>query len=226
MTNATCGTHHEDPWRVFRIMAEFTTGFEAMSRICPAVTIFGSARVKPADPEYQAARKIGRELVRHKFAVVTGGGPGVMEAANRGAAEGKGRSVGLNITLPNEQKPNRYSNIPINFHYFFARKVCLVKYSMGFIFMPGGFGTLDEFFEVLTLVQTQRMPHFPLILFGTRYWDGLFAWMKAVMEKEDFINRGDLDLVTITDDPDEVVETILKYQRRVGIPEELPRGFV
>ena len=226
MTNATCGTHHEDPWRVFRIMAEFTTGFEAMSRICPAVTIFGSARVKPADPEYQAARKIGRELVRHKFAVVTGGGPGVMEAANRGAAEGKGRSVGLNITRPNEQKPNRYSNIPINFHYFFARKVCLVKYSMGFIFMPGGFGTLDEFFEVLTLVQTQRMPHFPLILFGTRYWDGLFAWMKAVMEKEDFINRGDLDLVTITDDPDEVVETILKYQRRVGIPEELPRGFV
>ncbi len=226
MTNATCGTHHEDPWRVFRIMAEFTTGFEAMSRICPAVTIFGSARVKPADPEYQAARKIGRELVRHKFAVVTGGGPGVMEAANRGAAEGKGRSVGLNITLPNEQKPNRYSNIPINFHYFFARKVCLAKYSMGFIFMPGGFGTLDEFFEILTLVQTNRMPHFPLILFGKSYWEGLFAWMKAVMEKEDFINRGDLDLVTITDDPDEVVETILKYQRRVGIPEELPRGFV
>ena len=226
MTNATCGTHHEDPWRVFRIMAEFTTGFEAMSRICPAVTIFGSARVKPADPEYQAARKIGRELVRHKFAVVTGGGPGVMEAANRGAAEGKGRSVGLNITLPNEQKPNRYSNIPINFHYFFARKVCLAKYSMGFIFMPGGFGTLDEFFEILTLVQTNRMPHFPLILFGKSYWEGLFAWMKAVMEKEDFINRGDLDLVTITDDPDEVVETILKDQRRVGIPEELPRGFV
>ncbi len=226
MTNATCGMHHEDPWRVFRIMAEFTTGFEAMSRICPAVTIFGSARVKPADPEYQAARKIGRELVRHKFAVVTGGGPGVMEAANRGAAEGKGRSVGLNITLPNEQKPNRYSNIPINFHYFFARKVCLAKYSMGFIFMPGGFGTLDEFFEILTLVQTNRMPHFPLILFGKSYWEGLFAWMKAVMQKEDFINRGDLDLVTITDDPDEVVETILKYQRRVGIPEELPRGFV
>ncbi|GDY20528.1 hypothetical protein LBMAG56_18730 [Verrucomicrobiota bacterium] len=226
MTNATCGMHHEDPWRVFRIMAEFTTGFEAMSRICPAVTIFGSARVKPADPEYQAARKIGRELARNQFAVITGGGPGVMEAANRGAADAKGRSVGLNITLPNEQKPNRCSNIPINFHYFFARKVCLAKYSMGFIFMPGGFGTLDEFFEILTLVQTKRMPHFPLILFGKSYWDGLFAWMKAVMEKEDFINRGDLDLVTITDDPDEVVETILKYQRQVGIPEELPRAFV
>ena len=226
MTNATCGLHHEDPWRVFRIMAEFTTGFDAMSRICPAVTIFGSARVKPADPEYQAARKIARELARKQFAVITGGGPGIMEAANRGAADVKGRSVGLNITLPNEQKPNRYSNIPINFHYFFARKVCLVKYSMGFIFMPGGFGTLDEFFEVLTLVQTQRMPHFPLILFGTRYWNGLFAWMKSAMEKDGYINRGDLELVTITDDPDEVVETILQYQRRVGIPEELPRAFV
>ena len=226
MTNATCGLHHEDPWRVFRIMAEFTTGFDAMSRICPAVTLFGSARVKPADPEYQAARKIARELARKQFAVITGGGPGIMEAANRGAADVKGRSVGLNITLPNEQKPNRYSNIPINFHYFFARKVCLVKYSMGFIFMPGGFGTLDEFFEVLTLVQTQRMPHFPLILFGTRYWNGLFAWMKSAMEKDGYINRGDLELVTITDDPDEVVETILQYQRRVGIPEELPRAFV
>ena len=226
MTNATCGLHHEDPWRVFRIMAEFTTGFDAMSRICPAVTLFGSARVKPADPEYQAARKIARELARKQFAVITGGGPGIMEAANRGAADVKGRSVGLNITLPNEQKPNRYSNIPINFHYFFARKVCLVKYSMGFIFMPGGFGTLDEFFEVLTLVQTQRMPHFPLILFGTRYWNGLFAWMKSAMEKDGSINRGDLELVTITDDPDEVVETILQYQRRVGIPEELPRAFV
>ena len=226
MTDATCGLHHEDPWRVFRIMAEFTTGFDAMSRICPAVTIFGSARVKPADPEYQAARKIARELARKQFAVITGGGPGIMEAANRGAADVKGRSVGLNITLPNEQKPNRYSNIPINFHYFFARKVCLVKYSMGFIFMPGGFGTLDEFFEVLTLVQTQRMPHFPLILFGTRYWNGLFAWMKSAMEKDGYINRGDLELVTITDDPDEVVETILQYQRRVGIPEELPRAFV
>ena len=226
MTNATCGLHHEDPWRVFRIMAEFTTGFDAMSRICPAVTIFGSARVKPADPEYQAARKIARELARKQFAVITGGGPGIMEAANRGAADVKGRSVGLNITLPNEQKPNRYSNIPINFHYFFARKVCLVKYSMGFIFMPGGFGTLDEFFEVLTLVQTQRMPHFPLILFGTSYWNGLFAWMKTAMEKDAYINRDDLELVTITDDPDEVVETILQYQRRVGIPEELPRAFV
>ena len=226
MTNATCGLHHEDPWRVFRIMAEFTTGFEAMSRICPAVTVFGSARVKPTDPEYQAARKIGRELARKHFAVITGGGPGIMEAANRGAADVKGRSVGLNITLPNEQKPNRYSNIPVNFHYFFARKVCLVKYSMGFIFLPGGFGTLDEFFEVLTLVQTQRMPHFPLILFGKGYWDGLFAWMKAAMEKDGYINPGDLALVTITDDPDEVVETILKYQRRVGIPEELPRAFV
>ena len=226
MTDATCGMHHEDPWRVFRIMAEFTSGFEAMSKVCPAVTIFGSARVKPADAEYQAARKIGRELARNHFAVITGGGPGVMEAANRGAADAKGRSVGLNITLPNEQKPNRYSNLPINFHYFFARKVCLAKYSMGFIFMPGGFGTLDEFFEIITLVQTHRMPHFPLILFGRSYWDGLFAWMKSVMEKDGYLTRGDLELVTITDDPNEVVEIILKYQRQVGLPAELPPAFV
>ncbi len=226
MNDATCGMHHEDPWRVFRIMAEFTAGFETMSRVCPAVTIFGSARLKPADPYYQAARTIGRELARHHYAVITGGGPGIMEAANRGAKEGKGRSVGLNITLPNEQKPNRYINLPVNFHYFFARKVCLAKYSMGFIFMPGGFGTLDEFFEIVTLVQTKRMPHFPLILFGTDYWRGLLDWMKVVMEKKHYIDSGDLDLMSLTDDPLEAVDTILKYQRRVGIPAELPRAFV
>lgn len=226
MNDATCGMHHEDPWRVFRIMAEFTAGFETMSRVCPAVTIFGSARLKPADPYYQAARTIGRELARHHYAVITGGGPGIMEAANRGAKEGKGRSVGLNITLPNEQKPNRYINLPVNFHYFFARKVCLAKYSMGFIFMPGGFGTLDEFFEIVTLVQTKRMPHFPLILFGTNYWRGLLDWMKVVMEKKHYIDSGDLDLMSLTDDPLEAVDTILKYQRRVGIPAELPRAFV
>ena len=226
MNDATCGMHHEDPWRVFRIMAEFAAGFETMSRVCPAVTIFGSARLKPADPYYQAARTIGRELARHQYAVITGGGPGIMEAANRGAKEGKGRSVGLNITLPNEQKPNRYINLPVNFHYFFARKVCLAKYSMGFIFMPGGFGTLDEFFEIVTLVQTKRMPHFPLILFGTDYWCGLLDWMKVVMEKKHYIDSGDLDLMSLTDDPLEAVDTILKYQRRVGIPAELPRAFV
>ena len=226
MNDATCGMHHEDPWRVFRIMAEFTAGFETMSRVCPAVTIFGSARLKPADPYYQAARTIGRELARHHYAVITGGGPGIMEAANRGAKEGKGRSVGLNITLPNEQKPNRYINLPVNFHDFFARKVCLAKYSMGFIFMPGGFGTLDEFFEIVTLVQTKRMPHFPLILFGTDYWRGLLDWMKVVMEKKHYIDSGDLDLMSLTDDPLEAVDTILKYQRRVGIPAELPRAFV
>ena len=226
MENETCGMHHEDPWRVFRIMAEFTAGFDAMSRVCPAVTIFGSARVKPSSPTYKAAQKIGRDLARHHFAVITGGGPGIMEAANRGAAAAKGRSVGLNITLPNEQKPNPYSNLPINFHYFFARKVCLAKYSMGFIFMPGGFGTLDEFSEILTLVQTKRMPHFPLILFGKTFWEGLLAWAKDTMAKDGYIDLDDLDLVTLTDDPDEAVETILKNQRRVGIPAELPKAFV
>src|SRR3954464_10164169 len=156
----------EDPWRIFRIMAEFVDSFETLSQVGPAVTIFGSARTPPSDPYYQAAATISKELAKNHLAVITGGGPGIMEAANRGAAEGKGKSVGLNIELPFEQKGNRFANVPIHFHYFFSRKVCFVKYSVGFIFMPGGFGTLDEFFEVLTLVQTGRISRFPLILMG------------------------------------------------------------
>ena len=213
----SCEFIREDPWRVFRIMSEFVESFEVLSRTGPAVTIFGSARTPRATPEYEQARQIAHELAKHKLAIITGGGPGVMEAANRGAAEAKGKSVGLNIVLPTEQKGNRYANVPLQFHYFFSRKVCFVKYSVGFVFMPGGFGTLDEFFEVLTLVQTLRIPHFPMILFGTKFWRGLLAWMKTDLERHKYISPGDLDLFKVTDDPQEVVKIILDYQRTVGL---------
>jgi uncharacterized protein (TIGR00730 family) len=213
----------EDPWRIFRIMAEFVESFEMLSQVGPAVTIFGSARMAPTDPYYEAAVMIGRELAKNNLAVITGGGPGIMEAANKGATEAKGKSVGLNIELPFEQKGNRYANLPLHFHYFFSRKVCFVKYSIAFIYMPGGFGTLDEFFEVLTLVQTQRIPRFPLVLFGRDYWSGLLRWAKATLEKQKLISPGDLDLVTVTDKPEEVIDIILDYMRRVGPPEVTPR---
>src|SRR5712691_11753391 len=184
----------EDPWRIFRIMAEFVDSFETLSQVGPSVTVFGSARMTPRDPYYAAAVAVATGLTKHNLAVITGGGPGIMEAANKGAARARGRSVGLNIELPHEQKGNRFTNIPIHFHYFFSRKVCFVKYSIAFVFMPGGFGTLDEFFEVLTLVQTQRIPQFPLILFGVDHWKGLIRWMKARLEETQFISPGDLEL--------------------------------
>lgn len=200
MSNQGASFIQEDPWRIFRIMAEFVDSFETLSRISPAVTIFGSARLSRESPFYRAAEALARELAKSNLTVTTGGGPGIMEAANKGAALAKGKSVGLNIELPHEQAGNRYANVPINFHYFFARKVCFVKYSMAFVFMPGGFGTLDEFFEVLTLVQTRRIPQFPLILFGRKYWTGLLRWMKTTLEKNNgFISPGDLNLVTLTD---------------------------
>lgn len=215
----------EDPWRIFRIMAEFVDAFETLSRVSPAVSIFGSARMKPSDPYYKAAEKIAYELARNDLTVITGGGPGIMEAANRGAARAKGRSVGLNIELPMEQKPNRYANIPIHFHYFFARKVCFAKYSIAFVFMPGGFGTLDEFAEIITLVQTRRIPEFPLILFGRKFWDGLLKWMEAQMASPGYISREDLKLFTVTDDTEEVVRVILDYVRRVGPPDFVSPAF-
>ena len=185
---------------------------------------------------YEAARELAARLTRwskelgekkeKRFVVCTGGGPGIMEAANKGAYLAKGKSIGLNIQLPHEQKGNRYANIPLHFHYFFSRKVCFVKYSIAFVFMPGGFGTLDEFFEVLTLVQTRRIPEFPLICLGREHWAGLFKWLKSSMlEKGKFISPGDLDLVKITDDPHEAVEIILDYERRVGPPEVMPKAF-
>ncbi len=215
----------EDPWRIFRIMSEFVDSFQTMSQVGPAVTIFGSARAKPNDKYYRAAVEIAKGLATHKLAVITGGGPGIMEAANKGAALGGGKSVGLNIELPREQAGNRFANVPIHFHYFFARKVCFVKYSLGFIYMPGGFGTLDELFEVLTLVQTQRIPQFPLILFGTEHWKGLLAWLKARVEHDKHISPGDLDLIKTTDDVNAVVEIIRDYERRVGPPGTLPQAF-
>jgi uncharacterized protein (TIGR00730 family) len=215
----------EDPWRIFRIMAEFVDSFQTMSQVGPAVTIFGSARTKPGNKYYRATTAIANGLARHNLAVITGGGPGIMEAANKGAAQGGGKSVGLNIELPHEQAGNRFANVPIHFHYFFSRKVCFVKYSLGFIYMPGGFGTLDELFEVLTLVQTQRIPQFPMILFGREHWKGLMAWMKARLEDEGNISPGDLDLVKITDDVDEVIQIIRDYERRVGPPGVLPIAF-
>jgi uncharacterized protein (TIGR00730 family) len=215
----------EDPWRIFRIMAEFVDSFETLSQVGPGVTVFGSARVPPSNPYYRATVELTTGLAKHNLAIITGGGPGIMEAANKGATQAKGRSVGLNIQLPQEQKGNRYANIPIYFHYFFSRKVCFVKYSIGFVFMPGGFGTLDEFFEVLTLVQTQRIPEFPLVLYGKKHWRGLIRWMKDTLQTEKYISPGDLDLFKITDDPQEVIDIILDYERRVGPPEIVPRAF-
>jgi uncharacterized protein (TIGR00730 family) len=223
MNNDSSTFIKEDPWRIFRIMAEFVESFEVLSKVGPCVTIFGSARIRPGTPYYKSAATLAKGLAKHHLAVVTGGGPGIMEAANRGAAEARGKSIGLNIELPFEQKGNRFTNLPLHFHYFFSRKVCFVKYSVGFVFMPGGFGTLDEFFEVITLVQTQRIPRFPLILFGRDYWSGLLRWMKATLEQDRLIGPGDLDLVTVTDDPEEAIALIVDYMRRVGPPDVMPR---
>jgi hypothetical protein len=226
MNNHGAGFIKEDPWRIFRIMAEFVDSFETLSRISPAVTIFGSARMKRSDPYYHATVALAKGLVKHNFAIITGGGPGIMEAANKGAAQAKGKSVGLNIALPHEQVGNRYTNVPLHFHYFFSRKVCFVKYSSGFVFMPGGFGTLDEFAEIVTLVQTGRIPRFPLILFGKKFWRGLLAWMREQMLAHNtFISPGDIDLVTVTDDVTEAIEVILDYERRVGRSEMVPKAF-
>lgn len=216
---------HEDPWRIFRIMAEFVDSFESLSTIGPAVTVFGSARTKPRDSDYKATVTMAKLLAKNGLAIITGGGPGIMEAANKGAAQGEGTSVGLNINLPFEQAQNRYANLPIDFHYFFSRKVCLVKYSMAFIYLPGGFGTLDEFFEVITLIQTHRIPHFPILLFGSDYWNGFIEWMKATLKKGGYISPDDLKLFRVVDTPQDAVKTILDYRRRVGVPKEVPRSF-
>jgi len=216
----------EDPWRIFRIMAEFVDSFQTLAQAGPAVTIFGSARMRPNDKYYHAAVAIAKGLAQHNLAVITGGGPGIMEAANKGAAQGGGRSIGLNIELPHEQTGNRFVNLPLHFHYFFARKVCFAKYSLGFVFMPGGFGTLDEFFEIITLAQTERIPQFPLVLFGREHWNGLLRWLKAELQgKNKFIGPNDLDLVKVTNDSQEAVDIILDYERRVGHPTTIPKAF-
>jgi uncharacterized protein (TIGR00730 family) len=205
---------NEDPWRIFRIMAEFVESFETLSQVGPAVTVFGSARTKPSNKDYKATVRLCKALAQNNFAVITGGGPGIMEAANKGAAEGGGLSVGLNIKLPHEQEGNPYANLPIDFHYFFSRKVCLAKYSTAFVYLPGGFGTMDEFFEILTLVQTRKIPRFPLVLYGKDYWRGLFRWINSTLKKGRYISPKDTELVTLTDDPDEAVEVIVDWHKR------------
>lgn len=216
----------EDPWRIFRIMAEFVDSFETMSKVGPAVSVFGSARMKPSHPYYKKTVELSKRLAQEGLGVITGGGPGVMEAANKGASKGKGKSVGLNIELPFEQTPNPYANVPLDFHYFFSRKVCFAKYSMGFVYMPGGFGTLDELAEVATLIQTQRMPQFPMVLFGKKFWGGLLRWWKKEMQDNNhFIGNNDLDLFTVTDSVEEAVDVITDYVRREGPPTSVPKAF-
>lgn len=203
-----------DTWRVFRIMAEFVEGFEEMHNLGPAVTIFGSARATEDMESYQLARDTARELAKAGFAIITGGGPGVMEAANRGAKEGGGKSVGLNIELPFEQHPNPYVDTGIDFRYFFVRKVMLVKYACAFVICPGGFGTLDEFFESMTLVQTRKIKNFPIVLMGGSYYDGLIEWVRASMIEAGSIDKEDLNLFHRTDDPEEVVNIIRARMRK------------
>jgi uncharacterized protein (TIGR00730 family) len=203
-----------DQWRIFRIMAEFVEGFDRLHKVDNAVTIFGSARLKPDHKMYQMAEKTAELLVKNGYAVITGGGPGIMEAGNRGAFMAKGESIGLNIELPFEQKPNPFIKTLINFHYFFCRKVMFVKYAKAVVVFPGGYGTLDELFESLTLVQTGRMPKVPVILFGSYYWKGLEDWMKGRIVGEKCIDENDMYLYTIVDDPKDVVKTINTYYKK------------
>jgi uncharacterized protein (TIGR00730 family) len=204
----------EDPWRIFRIMSEFVDGFEELKNIGPAVTIFGSARIKAGHLHYAAAEKTAALLAKSGYAIITGGGPSIMEASNKGAAAVGGKSIGLNIDLPFEQKPNPYINHLISFHYFFCRKVCFVKYAKAFVIFPGGFGTLDELSESLTLIQTKRMEKFPVILFGSQYWKGLLDWFKGAMLEEGCILKEDLDIIQLADKPEEVVKIIKKFYNR------------
>jgi uncharacterized protein (TIGR00730 family) len=200
-----------DSWRLFKILAELVTGFETLAEIYPAVTIFGSARIKPGDELYERTVTIARKLAENGFNVLTGGGPGIMEAGNKGAREGGARSVGLNIVLPMEQEPNPYANVKLDFQYFFVRKVMFVKYGQAYIGMPGGLGTLDEIFEALTLIQTHRIRPFPVILVGKDYWNGLIDWIQTTLVARNYVSQQDIDLFTVLDDPDEVVYTIKRY---------------
>jgi uncharacterized protein (TIGR00730 family) len=199
-----------DTWRMFHIMAEFVEGFEALAECHPAVTIFGSTRVKPEDEVYQKAEQIGQLLAENGFSVITGGGPGVMEAANKGAALAGGKSIGLNIELPLEQTPNPYTNLKLSFHYFFVRKVMFIKYAVAYIILPGGFGTMDELFESITLIQTNKIRPFPVILIGSKYWKGLLDWVKEVVLKEGKISPSDLEIFQLIDEPEEIIKVIKK----------------
>ena len=206
-----------DSWEIFKIMGEFVEGFERLSKIGPCVSIFGSARTDPENKYYAIAEELAYQLTQHKFGVITGGGPGIMEAGNKGAKRGGGKSVGLNILLPFEQEPNIYidNDKIINFDYFFVRKVMFIKYAQGFIVLPGGYGTLDEMFEALTLIQTKKSGKFPIILIGTEFWSGLINWIKDVLLKEEKnINEEDLDLIKIVDSPKEAVKQINEFYKK------------
>jgi uncharacterized protein (TIGR00730 family) len=206
-----------DTWRVFRIMAELVEGFEALSNIGPAVTVFGSARLDPGSPYYNKCLKVAENLARDGFAVISGGGPGIMEAANKGAQNANGTSVGLNIELPMEQTPNQYQDVKVEFRYFFVRKLMFVKYAVGYVIFPGGFGTMDELFEALTLIQTKKIRGFPVVLVGKDYWSGLIDWMKRSALAEGNISPEDLGLMHIVDEPEEVCAIINKrYKDRLS----------
>lgn len=205
---------HEDPWRVLRIQSEFVNGFGALAEVGPAFSIFGSARTPVDHPEYKAAYELGKKLSEKNYAVITGGGPGVMEAANKGCTEGPGLSVGLGIELPFEQRMNDYVELAIDFRYFFARKTMFIKYSQGFVVFPGGYGTLDELFEALTLVQTKKVTSFPVVLVGVEFWTPLVDWLRGTMLADGKISKEDVDSLHITDDLDEVVRILVNAEAK------------
>ncbi len=208
----------KETWRIFRIMAEFVEGIEEMGRVGRGVTIYGSARTAPGEPHYELAYECARLVAERKYAVITGGGPGIMEAANKGAMDAGGMSVGLNIALPEEQAPNEYQNMSLDFHYFFVRKVMFLKYAIGTICLPGGFGTMDEFFEAMTLIQTGKAPPMGVVLVGVDFWSPLVDWLRdTLLRKYGNISPSDLDLYTVTDDPEVAVNTICElYEKRQG----------
>src|ERR1041384_7245487 len=207
---------HTDPWRVFRIMGEFVEGFDELATLSRGIAIFGSARTHVDDPDYKAAQETAALLAAQGFAVITGGGPGIMEAANRGAFDAGGLSIGCNIELPFEQKPNAYQTLSLTFKYFFVRKMMFVKYSLAFVIFPGGFGTFDELFEALTLIQTKKIRNFPIVLFGREYWTGMLDWLRAEVLRGGKINEHDLDLFHVTDSPAEIVEIVTRSQSTIA----------
>ncbi len=205
---------HDDTWRIFRIMAEFVDGFETLSKIGPCVTIFGSARTPENDKYYKMAREVAKRAVENGYGVITGGGGGIMEAANRGAQEANGMSVGLNIQLPFEQAPNKYIKLLLSFKHFFCRKVMFLKYTSAVIVLPGGFGTMDELFEALTLIQTQKSTYLPLVMMGKEYWKGLDTWLHDSMYGERYISKEDFDIINTTDDPQEAIDVINEVMKK------------
>jgi uncharacterized protein (TIGR00730 family) len=204
----------EEAWRIFRIMAEFVEGFETLEKIEKAITIWGSARIKEEDIWYQKAVETAKLLAKKGYTIITGGGPGIMEAANKGASEVGSESIGLNIELPQEQRPNPYIKTLISFRYFFTRKVMFVKYTKGFIIFPGGFGTLDEFTEAITLIQTKRIHRFPIVLMDNQYWNGFVKWLREVLVKRNYIDKEDLEIFKIADEPEEAVKIIESFYKR------------